>query len=312
MASIFVGQGTLPVLCAGALTNLGEPILAVSSPDEPLKRWAADRGIRHIAKMSDVTAFARVTPIDYLFSIVNYRIVPRELLQIPLRLAINYHDGPLPRYGGVRATTWAIMNGETEHGITWHVMTEQIDGGDILKQHNFPIAAADTAHRLNQKCYYTAFAAFCELAKELMDGTEKRLPQDLSQRTYFGLKKAPANDCLISFAWPAEQIERFARALDFENAPNPIGYPKIIVAGRLLAAVEFNRTNVRSSSVPGTVQFQDDSLRVATGTEDVLVRRVRTLSGRPVSVEEIRGYGVHPEDNIEAADLSRMLCPEQM
>lgn len=77
-------------------------------------------------------------PHDYLFSIfsiVNRHLIPNELIALPQHLAINYHEAPLPNYAGVHATSWAIMNREVKHGITWHVMTERVDAGDILKQH---------------------------------------------------------------------------------------------------------------------------------------------------------------------------------
>ena len=74
------------------------------------------------------------TSFDFLFSIVNSQILFPSLLKLPREFAINFHDALLPKYAGVHATSWAIFNQEKTHGITWHVMSEIVDSGDILKQ----------------------------------------------------------------------------------------------------------------------------------------------------------------------------------
>ena len=66
-------------------------------------------------------------------------ILPKRVLELPRRCAINYHYAPLPKYAGPYATSWAIMQGERVHGVTWHAMIELVDAGDILKQYLFEI-----------------------------------------------------------------------------------------------------------------------------------------------------------------------------
>ena len=63
--------------------------------------------------------------------------------------AINFHDGPLPRYAGLNAPVWAIINGEPDHGITWHMIEGGVDEGDILEQRLFELASEETALTLN-------------------------------------------------------------------------------------------------------------------------------------------------------------------
>ena len=46
--------------------------------------------------------------------------------------AINFHDGPLPGYAGLNVTTWALLAGEREHAVTWHLMTADVDAGEIV------------------------------------------------------------------------------------------------------------------------------------------------------------------------------------
>ena len=260
-------------------------IAAVSSPNQRLLEWADLHGI---GRASDLSGFASFGEFDYLFSIVNYRILPDWLLRAPRRLAINYHDGPLPKYAGLYATTWAILNLESFHAITWHVMTEKVDAGDILKQVSIAIGARETASSLNFKCHVTAVGAFRELANELDANTLTRTKQDLSQRTYFGGAKKPSPDCLIPFEESAEKIDAFCRALDFGAQPNPIGKPNIKIGTEVYSVSQVEQYGSASRERPGTIQeFSDSFIRVATGSVDVVLRGLKTLSGREINPLEL-------------------------
>ena len=62
---------------------------------------------------------------DYLFSVANLAMLPPSLLHAARLGAINFHDGPLPRFAGLNATSWALLSGATSHGITWHEMADR-------------------------------------------------------------------------------------------------------------------------------------------------------------------------------------------
>ena len=116
------------------------------------------------------------------------RLLPPELLALPRQLAINFHDGPLPRYAGLNATCWALLNGESEHAVTWHVIEDKADTGDILVQQAFPIAADDTAFTLNARCFAFGTQSFGELCNQLANGTATGRAQDLTRRSYFAAR----------------------------------------------------------------------------------------------------------------------------
>src|SRR5579859_8170125 len=176
---LIIGEGNMPVQCANILVRRGFQVLAVSSPDQPLRNWASLHNVTHLPELRDFSRVADLTEFEYLFSIINYRVLPGSLLATPRRYAINYHDALLPRFAGTYATTWAIMSGQATHGITWHVMTEGIDEGDILRQVEVPVSSQDTAASLNLKCFYTAIHAFDELVQKLKVGNESPVPQNL-------------------------------------------------------------------------------------------------------------------------------------
>jgi methionyl-tRNA formyltransferase len=157
-----------------------------------LREFAAQHDIEYFPHFADFRDWSETIAHDYLFSILNFKILPASMLDAPNICAINYHDAPLPKYAGSHACAWALANRETTHGISWHVMTPEVDGGDILKQATFPIAPDDTLDRLHQKCFLSAMRAFRSLLPDLNAETFTRAPQDLSQRTYYPKASLPA------------------------------------------------------------------------------------------------------------------------
>jgi methionyl-tRNA formyltransferase len=192
---LLIGSREMPVQCAKMLVDAGFDIAGVYSPDDPLRAWAEEQ--RHPHYFRDFAAFrerAETIVSDYLFSVQNFRLLPSSLIAAPQGFSINYHDAPLPKYAGSHATAWALKNGERTHGITWHVMTEKVDAGDILKQVTFPLTDGMTKAMLDQRCYLAAMRAFRELLRELKTGTYTRTPQDLSLRTFYARSADPTGD----------------------------------------------------------------------------------------------------------------------
>jgi methionyl-tRNA formyltransferase len=111
-----LGEGTPPIQCAAILLDREHTIYGMISSDVAVRDWAQERGIPHIdPKNKDIVTFLSQHPFDYLFSIINMYILPKRILELPRRGAINFHDAPLPRYAGSYATSWAIMQGESSN-----------------------------------------------------------------------------------------------------------------------------------------------------------------------------------------------------
>ena len=108
-------------------------------------------------------------PADVLFSVAYLRMVPDDVLARVL-VAINFHDGPLPGYAGLNVTTWALLAGEHEHAITWHLMTSDVDAGEVVATERFPIADDETSFSLNARCYEAALATFPAIAAAIAAG----------------------------------------------------------------------------------------------------------------------------------------------
>jgi methionyl-tRNA formyltransferase len=121
-STLILGEGPLVIPCAEALLGHLYSILAIVSSNDVIQDWAQQQKIPWVAGQDDLLSAVDGRPVDYLFSIANLSLVPAPILALPRLGAINFHDGPLPRYAGLHATTWAILNQETSHGVTWHEM----------------------------------------------------------------------------------------------------------------------------------------------------------------------------------------------
>src|SRR5229473_4314526 len=133
-SGVFVGSGTLLILCAELWLQAGHRVAAVVTSDLQNRDWAREGRIPVTEAIEDLSDLLEDGRCDYLFSIVNPSVLAPSILRLARRSAINFHDALLPRYAGVNATSWAIINEELLHGITFHEMIETVDAGPILQQ----------------------------------------------------------------------------------------------------------------------------------------------------------------------------------
>ncbi len=230
---VLVGNESLLIQCAKVLLGRGHIIQTVASQNADVIAWAENAGIRVVAPGKGLQDRIERS-FDWLLSIANLTILPDALLSRATKGAVNFHDGPLPRYAGLNAPVWARLNGETEHGVTWHMIEGGIDEGDILEQVHFEISDDDTAFSLNARCYGAAVDSFPAVVSALESGAPNRRVQDLSQRTVCLKDDRPAAAARLDFTRPAAELVRLVRALDHSGYWNPLALPKIECAAACL------------------------------------------------------------------------------
>jgi amino acid adenylation domain-containing protein len=283
-----MGETILLIQCGELLLKREYQILGVISPERAIIQWANQNGIPYIESKDDWRAFLIEYSFDYLFSIANSLRLPPEILCIPRQLAINYHDSPLPKYAGINATSWALMNREKTHAVTWHVMSARFDEGDILKQFPVDIAENDTAFTLDAKCYEAAVDSFIELIDELSEQKVKPIKQNLEERTYFSRSKTPMAGYIFSWNRCALDIDAFVRALDFGLYRNPLGTPKFAIESDLIIVSKFEVLDSLSEFPPGTITAIDPSfIKISTASYDVALHQVLTVDGQNLSISEL-------------------------
>ena len=170
---------------------------------------------------------------------------------------INFHNGPLPLYGGVNIPSWAILNGEKRHGVSWHYIDERIDTGDILAQKIFEIPESITAAGLLARCINEGISLFQQECENILTGKISRKKQTGS-RTYYSKKDLPENNGVVNLNWSFEKINRFVRGLNLFPFENKLCYPKIELT-KDISIIPFEIEHLRSSdSYKGSDYFQFD------------------------------------------------------
>ena len=194
---------------------------------------------------------------EVLFSFYYRDILCPELLAIPPAGGFNLHGSLLPKYRGRVPTHWAIINGETETGVTLHCMTAGIDDGDIVCQKTVPIATDDTARSLLDKQVKAAGEMLDECLPAIRRGDYQRRPQDPAQASYFG-GRGP-DDGAIDWTQGAAAIHNLVRAV---TRPYPGAFTH--AGQRKLVIWESQAIDRHSDAQPGTV-LSVDPLDIACG-----------------------------------------------
>ncbi len=145
--------------------------------------------------------------------VVAFRMLPVAVWDMPPMGTINIHASLLPDYRGAAPINWAIMNGETQTGISTFQLKHEIDTGDILLQTVVDIQREDTAGSLHDKLALTGGKLICETLDALCKGELKPKAQTFTADD----KNAPKifkEDCRIDWNQKGEVIYNFIRGLN--------------------------------------------------------------------------------------------------
>jgi UDP-4-amino-4-deoxy-L-arabinose formyltransferase/UDP-glucuronic acid dehydrogenase (UDP-4-keto-hexauronic acid decarboxylating) len=239
----------------------------------------------------------RERKVDLLLNVHSLYIIHEALLRAPRIGAFNLHPGPLPRYAGLNAPSWAIYHGESEYGVTLHWMEPGIDTGSLAYQALFPIGEEETGLSLSARCIREGLPLLDQLVAQAADDAAgiPRIEQDLSQRSYFLRRKVPHRG-RIDWTWPAAKVVRLVRAAYFHPFPSPWGHPRTSRTGERLGVVKASLTGVACSEEPGRVAASDTrkSVRVACADEWI-----------DVTLVSVEGSVRAADDVLEPGDLLR-------
>lgn len=195
-----MGTPQFAVPSLGALLDVGHELCGVfSQPDKPVGRHqnqfqptpvkvlAQARGIPVFqpVKLRDGAALAQIEALaPELIVVAAYgRFLPDDILACPKFGCINVHSSLLPKYRGAAPINWAILNGESETGVTIQQMAHDMDAGDILAQEATPIGENEDAEALYTRLSEMGAALLVKTVADIAAGTAKRIPQDHTKAT---------------------------------------------------------------------------------------------------------------------------------
>jgi len=228
-----------------------------------------------MVKDPEFAEVVRAEEVDLLLNVHSLFVIKPEIVAAPRWGSFNLHPGPLPRYAGLNAPSWAIYRGERSHGVTLHRMLAGIDTGTIAYQALFDIEENDTGFSLSARCIKFGM----ELIRQLLDAAEvnpQAIPaveQDLALREYFG--KGTPEDGWLAWSRPAREVFNFVRAADYSPFPSPWRNPRSRMGDQEVAFVKTVLTGQPCDAPPGTIdQYDGGKVRVASADEWVEVSRL--------------------------------------
>jgi methionyl-tRNA formyltransferase len=182
-------------------------------------------------------------------------ILKKPILELPRVACVNAHTSLLPRHRGPNPFSAVILQKDTETGLTFHLIDEGIDTGDILAQFPFPVEQADTALSV----YHRGCKVAGEHVLDVMDRIEKKglcaTPQDASKATYD--RKLTRDDYRIDWTRTADDYERLMRA------GRPFFSPWFIWRGSTIYLMRGNFKTEPVDAEPGTVLAVEPRPRIA-------------------------------------------------
>ena len=300
-----------PSLSALAASPEFEVVAVVTQPDHPkgrhlkvqpspVKETALRAGLSVLQpERARDTAFLeelrRLEP-DLIVVAAYGQLLPSAILALPAHGCFNVHASLLPKYRGAAPIQWAILNGESETGVTIMKMAQKLDTGDILAHRASAITAEDTAVTLHERLARLGAELLVETLAKCVNNSITARPQIEAEATY--ARKIHKDDGRLDWSQSARSVWNRVRAF----TPWPGAFTSL-PGGSKLHTLKIWRVSVEENRVgaPGAVVQADKAgLLVACGGGGALrIHELQLEGGRRLSATEfLTGHHLHPGDRL--------------
>ena len=217
----------------------------------PVKQYAVEHGLKVMQpeKLKDPAFVEELRSLKAdLQIVVAFRMLPEIVWSMPPLGTFNAHASLLPKYRGAAPINWAVINGETETGITTFFLKHEIDTGDIIQQVHIPIEETDNVEVIHDKLMVLSGKLVTETVDNIIAGTVTSSPQD--QFKDVPLTPAPKifrDTCRINWNQPTKLIYDFIRGL----SPYPAAWTTL--DGKSVKIYETEKELLTPHHAPGTI-----------------------------------------------------------
>ena len=279
---VFMGTPDFAVPILEALIEKYGVMAIVTQPDKevgrerilmptPIKKVGNDHTILVLQPKKIREEYEEIISLepDIIITCAYGQIIPKEILNAPRLGCINVHASLLPKLRGGAPIHRAIINGFSKTGITIMYMNEGMDKGDIISQREIAIEESDTAETLHDKLSVLGRDLLLDTLPSIIDGTNKRIPQEESEATYgFNITR---EDEHISFDKTSRQIYNQIRGLNSW----PGAY--VTLNGKILKIWASRVGDTYDALVEnGTIiKLYDDGFGVKTSNGEIIITKVQ-------------------------------------
>lgn len=225
--------------------------------------------------------------------VVAFRMLPEVVWNMPHLGTFNLHASLLPQYRGAAPINWAVMNGDTETGITTFFLTHEIDTGEVIQQVRVPIADTDDVGVVHDKLMNLGGQLVVETVDAIINDTVKPIPQE-EMAVVGELRPAPKifkDTCHIDWSQPTKKIYDFIRGL----SPYPAAWTELEDAeGKRIPVKIYENTKLQKEHdlAPGTIETDNKTyLNVATADGFLSVKSLQISGKKRLRIDELlRGF----------------------
>jgi len=307
---VFMGTPDFAVESLKALVENGYRVVGViTSPDKPagrgrqlsesaVKKYAIQQNLKILQpeKLKNTEFIAELESLKAdLQIVVAFRMLPEIVWNMPLMGTFNLHGSLLPQYRGAAPLNWAVINGETETGVTTFLLSHEIDTGRIMFQEKIGIAENDTVGDLHDRLMVIGANLVLKTVDALANGNIEAIDQEHLIDHTDHIKHAPKifkDDCRIDWTRDTESVRNLIRGLSpYPTAWTELEHPD---KGEVLMAKIFvvSRDNSSLPAAPGTIQTDGKKfLKIACPDGWLTVTDIQLSGKKRMKIDELlRGF----------------------
>ena len=263
----------------------------------PVKLYAESQGLKILqpVNLKDEAFVEELRSLQAdLQIVVAFRMLPEVVWNMPKWGTFNLHASLLPQYRGAAPINWAVMNGDTETGITTFFLKHEIDTGDIIQQVKVPIADTDNVEIVYDKLMMLGGDLVLETVDKILDGTVSAIPQEEIIRSETELRPAPKifkETCRIDWNKGVKGVYDHVRGL----SPYPAAWTELCVpegSRQVLKIYETEKQFMEHTLPVGMVDTDGKTyFRIAVKDGYVNLLSIQLAGKKRMSVGDfLRGY----------------------
>ena len=300
---VYMGTPDFAVESLRALIEGGYNVVAViTMPDKPMgrhgsvlqpspvKQYALEQGLKILqpANLKDPDFIEELRSLQAdLQIVVAFRMLPEVVWNMPPLGTFNAHASLLPKYRGAAPINWAVINGDTETGITTFFLKHEIDTGDIIQQVRIPIEETDNVEIVHDKLMLLSGKLVTETVDNIIAGTVKAIPQDeIKDCDLTPAPKIFRDTCRITWNQPTKKVYDFIRGL----SPYPAAWTTL--NGKAVKIYEAEKVENSSIQKPGTIRTDGKTnMEIATADGFLNVKTLQLEGKKKMPISDLlRGF----------------------
>jgi len=296
-----MGTPDFAVASLEALVKAGHELVGViTAPDRPsgrgqkvnqsaVKKFAVKEGLKVLQpeKLKAPEFLEELSSLNAeLFVVVAFRMLPELVWAMPPKGTFNLHGSLLPQYRGAAPIHWAVINGESETGVTTFFLDHKIDTGEIIDQVKMTIGEDETTGEVHDRMMHLGAELVAKTAAAIERGEIATRAQQLTE----DMRHAPKifrQDCKVDWNKALKEVHNKIRGL----SPYPGAWTTL--EGKTFKLLKTAKEESQHSHKAGALLPEDGLLKIAVEGGYIVVQELQLEGKRRMKSDEfLRGYDV--------------------